>query len=100
MKNAIIEVSTEVKALVESCAKEICDKVEAKHEQFNQDLNAWTGFLVLKRLGVEVPEEIRPKVRQALKKLGNSSALRQAITAKKEKEIAAEEIVDALKDLA
>jgi hypothetical protein len=99
MKNAAIEVSTEVKALVEKCAKEVCTLVEAKNEQFNQDLNAFTGMKVLKELGVEIPEELKPKVRQALKKLGNSSALRQAITGKKETTSAGESLAAELAEL-
>lgn len=99
MKNVAIEVSTEVKALVEAAAKDVCKLADAKLDQFNQDMNAFTGMLVLKKLGVEVPEELKPKVRQALKKLGNSSALRQAIAETKKTATAGEAIAAELAGL-
>lgn len=83
MKNAAINVSTEVKAKVEAAAKLVCTKAQAKLTEFNQDLNAFTGIVVLKELGVTIPDDKKALVLQALKKLGNSSALRQAISEKK-----------------
>lgn len=79
MKNAAINVSTEVKAQVEAAAKKVCGLASAKLTEFNQDLNAFTGIVVLKELGVSIPDDKKALVLQALKKLGNSSALRQAI---------------------
>lgn len=80
MKNAAINVSTEVKAKVEAAAKKVCGLAQAKLTEFNQDLNALTGIVVLKELGVTIPDDKKVLVMQALKKLGNSSALRQAIS--------------------
>lgn len=83
MKNAAINVSTEVKAAVEAAAKKVCTLASAKPTEFNQDLNAFTGIVVLKELGVSIPDDKKAQVLQALKKLGNSSALRQAISESK-----------------
>jgi len=86
----MINVSTEIKALVEAQAKHVCGVLKIKVTDFNQDANAITAARVLKDLGVEFPSDgngrIDPKVMQVLKKMGNASALRQAIdpnTAKK-----------------
>lgn len=99
MKNAAINVSTDIKALVERCAKSVVEIADCKLDQFNQDLNAFTGMKVLAELGIEVPDAKKPLVRQALKKLGNSSALRQAISESKKAATAGEELADELANL-
>ena len=95
-----IEVSSEVRVSVEKKAKAFMVERGHKLEQFNQDCNAVVGMRVLKDLGVGFPEipELPEKptdeqkkehaeavankhqILQALKVLGNSSALRQKIS--------------------
>lgn len=99
----MITVSTEVKAIVEKHAKAVCAAIRQqkdekgnllnagfKDEQFNQDLNAYAVARSLKEIGVKWDDKIAGKVLEVLKKGGNASALRQAITetAKKQDTIA------------
>jgi len=88
----MINVSTEIKARVEAEAKVVCARLKIKVQDFNQEANAITAARVLKGMGVSFPEDaenpgrIAPDVMMVLKKMGNASALRQAIdpnTAKK-----------------
>lgn len=93
-----VNVSTEVKAIVERHAKLICEKAAVKLDSFNQDLNAYAVARSLKEIGVtwEDSKAMNEKVLQVLKKGGNASALRQAISETKKKTEASTEIVDEL----
>ena len=79
----MINVSTEVKALVEAEAKAVVTALGIKVTDFNQDANAITAMRVLVGMGVKFPADkdgrIDEKVQQVFKKMGNASALRQAI---------------------
>ena len=95
----MVTVSTEVKALVEKTAKEVCDIAKVKYQAFNQDLNAYTALRVYKAIdGMDnVDDAGKVKLRlQAAKKLGNASALRQAITGETTKNAVADSIVSEL----
>lgn len=94
-----LNVSTDVKALVERHAKLICEKANVKLDAFNQDLNAYAVARSLKEIGVSWDEKLSTKVLQVLKKGGNASALRQAISETKKKTEASTEIVAELLDM-
>ena len=96
---ALISVSTEVSAMVEKAAKLVCTKAGVENDKFNQDLNAFAGLVVLQDLGIEIPVDVKDKVRQALKKLGNASALRQAISGERKTAEKSSELMDALAEL-
>lgn len=87
MSKSTITVSTEVKAMVENEAKAVCNTSKVALDDFNQDLNAITAYRCLLKSGATMPGE-PDKFLQILKKMGNASALRQAITAVEEKKTA------------
>jgi hypothetical protein len=88
----MLNVSTEVKAIVHAEAKAICATAKVRNDQFNQDLNAYCAFRSLAKVGVQVPDALIPKVLEVLKISGNASALRQAISEEKKKTDIASEI--------
>lgn len=96
----MLNVSTEIKAIVEKNAKLVCDKTQTKHDAFNQDLNAYAIARSLKEIGIDWAEEFNGKVLEVLKKGGNASALRQAISGvNKKQDVASNEIVAKLLDM-
>ena len=92
----MINVSTEVKALVESEAKAVCVATKLKNDQFNQEMNAITAFRCLKKSEVVITEQQTQRVLQILHKCGNASALRQAISTEAKKQGLAVEIANEL----
>lgn len=83
-----MQVSTEVRALVEAEAKAVCIATKLRNDQFNQEMNAITAFRALKKIGglkMELDKPTLDKVLQVLHKCSNASALRQAISTEAKK---------------
>lgn len=87
MANYELTVSTGMKALVEEKAKAICKTLGVENEKFNQDMNAYAIRSALVAVGVKIPDDKAREVLHILKKGGNASALRQAITATTKTEV-------------
>ena len=78
-----MQVTNEVKALVEAKAVLVCKIAKVANDKFNQELNAYAIKAALVAVGVKFPEDkaALDKAMQVIYKGGNTSALRQAIAA-------------------
>jgi len=83
MDQVYIKVSDKVRVICEETAKELCKERGMKLEGFNQDLNAVCAARVLVKLGVPAEKVRNQSVLEALKVMGNTSALRQKISGAK-----------------